>query len=449
MSFSKQTKDSIAHLARLLIENKGKVEQLNWPAPTRWGDIPDDIEYDKSEGESLRISGEEYIRYQKCLQSLESERSLEYMSRREIDRELWHLVCEIFIESDQIKDSKAIERKIVSFQKRLDRPTEKYEVLIPIENLEMGLHIHEIAGVKLFKMEPEYALSWGIKKGRPLHDILYDAVINRTVAVLTEEGNDPWKAVSRARDKLGTALNALRVSLVIDHKPRIVGWKIHDIEMLFKQSEHVGIRKQGDPSSVLSGWSRSFRKLELSVNDTLSKQLEESEKLISYLFNGQIKGRICGTLIRALEWIGDSITREEIDGKIVDLCTALESLLATKQDKRKGELIALRMTLLYTLLGKPFFDPVQLLEMYNKRSDIVHGSQRNICTDSDYTVGRWIATDVFQKVLVYIQKKNIAQHAAFIRSLQSDKILVQKAVDFWKPYPEYYKDIVEACDSML
>ena len=294
------------------------------------------------------------------------------------------------------------------------------------------------------------ALAWGVNKSKPLYSRLYDAVVkNKTVALLCEKGCDPWKAVDRARERLAIALNTLRVALLIDHEPRIVGWKIHDEQMLFAQEEDIGVKKQGSQNLILPSWERGFRSIEFMVNDIISKQIVKSAELIDCLFKETgIHGRIRDRLVRAMEWIGDSVTRESLDIKVVDICTALETLLATKQDKRKGEAITLRMMLLYSLLNKPFFNPVQVLELYNKRSDIVHGSDKDACSDSEYSTGRWIAVDVLQTALIYIKKKNITQHADFIRCLQTDGALVQKAVDFWKPYPKYQKDIAEAAKQM-
>lgn len=451
MSFSAQTQRDLVELVRLVVENKGRAEHEAWLRSSRWGSIPDDIEYDKSEGATLTIAGQEYIQYDKCLESLQAETALEYMSRREIDRELWHFVCEVFLQSHLLKDGGSVKRKVDLLQKRLVKPIEQYEVLIPIENgLNLGEHCFEIAGVKILEMSANDALNWGIKKDKPLHSRLHEAVVNnRAVALIDERGCDPWKAADRARQRLSTALNTLRVSLLVDHDPRIIGWKIHDEQMLFRQGQDIGVKKHGSSDLVLPGWRRGFQSIELRIDDTLSKQIALSTGLVDSLFekNG-VRGRIRDRLVRAMEWIGDSVTREALDIKVVDICTALETLLATKEDKRKGEAIALRMMLLYSLLDRPFFNPVQVLELYNKRSEIVHGSDKDICSDSEYSTSRWITIDIFKHTLIYIERNNITKHADFIRSLQTDKALVEKAVDFWKPYPKYQKDITEAAKQM-
>jgi len=448
---SSQTQQNLVELVRLLTENKGRSEREAWQLPFKWGVIPEDIEYDKPEGESLIISGQEYIQYDKCVKSLGAESSLEYLSKREIDKELWHFVCEAFFESYLLKDKASIKRKVNLFQERLSKPIEQYEVLIPIENgLRLGGHNFEIAGIKLFEMSENDALNWSITKDKPLYSNFYDAVVNKAVALLYEKGCDPWKAADRARERLTTALNILRVALLIDHESRVIGWKIHDEQMLFKQGEHIGVKKLGGTDLLLPGWRLGFRSIEFMVNDIISKQIVESTGLIDCLFkeNG-VHGRIRDRLVRAMEWIGDSVTREALDIKVVDICTALETLLTTKDDKRKAEAIALRMMLLYALSNKPFFNPVQVLELYKKRSDIVHGSDKEICTDTEYSTGRRIAVDVFQTTLIYIEKNCITQYVDFIRSLQADEALVWKAVDFWKPYPKYKKDIEEAAKQLI
>jgi hypothetical protein len=242
----------------------------------------------------------------------------------------------------------------------------------------------------------------------------------------------------------------LRVSLLMNHDPRIVSWRIHDEQLLFRAGEEIAIREKGGSSVASLNFHSGFRSWEFPIDDVYLNQITESNKVIDFLFiPANAQSHIYGRIRRALEWIGGSVTRERLDDKIIDICTALETLLATKQDGRKGEAIALRMMLLYSHLKKPFFDPVKLLDIYEKRSDIVHGSERDICLDSDYKLGQWIAVDVLKNVLAYINQHTITQHADFFKDLESDFTLIEKSVDFWKPYPKYHKDIAEAASEML
>lgn len=448
MSFKKEARDCVSQLARLVIDNKDKRQDLQFGFKS--GPIPDDIEVDRSEGDSLFIYGEEYAYYRKCLGYLREEIGLEYMADREIDRELWHLVCEILIESDNFKKPATLKQKLTSFEQLILKPLEKYEVLVPIHNLKLGENAIKIAGVKMFEMNEETAIQWGIVRGKPLEDALYEEIADHAVAILPEIGNDLRKVVKRAKENLRTVLNLLRVALT-DHTTQLIMWKIWDEHMLFRQGEHYAIRKEGNPDSVSVGWERSFRSLELVVDSKIQKQIDEIDNFTQDLFYPRgIEGRIRDQLIRAIEWTGNSITREDEDDKVVDLCTALETLLTTEQDKKKGECIALRMVLLRVLLDKPFFLPAQLLYIYEKRSEIIHGSKRRICTTSDYNTARMITIEVFRDVLAYIRENKITKHSAFLSGLQRDKKILEKAIDWLRQFnDEHYNDIRKVAEELF
>jgi hypothetical protein len=294
-------------------------------------------------------------------------------------------------------------------------------------------------------------VNWGIDKSlSPAHQHFHDSIIGNAVASIYEQCYDPDKAIENASIKLNTALNVLRSALLMDHDPRIVGWRIHDVQMLFHAGEQYAVREKDSLKPVYLSFRLGFRNVQFIIDDVYLSQIAASKQIIDSLFiptNDQSK--IYRRMRRALDWIGGSIIRERLDDKIVDICTALETLLATKQDHRKGEAIALRMMLLYAHLKKPFFDPVKVLDLYEKRSDIVHGSERDICLDSDYNLGQWIALDVLKNILTYINDRKITQHSDFFTDLESDFTLIDKSVDFWKPYPKYHKGIVEAASEML
>ena len=327
--------------------------------------------------------------------------------------------------------------------KRLGKPLIEYEVLISLErHLDLSGHTIDLAGVKFFQMSQKDILDWGIDRSMSaFHKQFYDAVVSKPVALMYEKCHSSDEAMENARIKLNTALNMLRIALLIDHDPRIISWRIWDEQLLFHADEESALREKGKPSTAHLGFESGFRSWQLLIDDTYAKQIVDSKRLLDGLFLGhKAQSKIYGRLRRALEWIGGSVTREHLDDKIVDICTALETLLTTRQDGRKGEAISLRMMLLYSHLKVPFFDPVKLFEIYKKRSDIVHGSNRGICSDSEYKSAQWIAGDVFKKVLTYIQTHNITQHSDFIEKLESDRTTIEKSVDFWKSTP-YYKDI--------
>lgn len=444
---SKTTSDSLIKLSQLIRANIGE-GGIGTEFSFKWGKIPDDIEFDRTNGDSISIGGDEYRQYIQCLELLANEKEIEHSSKREIEKELWHLVCEIFANADKLKDPKALRKVINSFQDQLRKPLEEYEIIIPIENLQLGKYVHEINGVKLFQILPEFAEKWGIIKENKTHELFYKDAIDKVVALLSEYAADPTKAIARARNRVNTVLDVLRVALLVDHEPRIVGWRIHDEEMLFKQSEQAAAKKVG-LKNILFDWQRGFRPIQFKVDEVIARQMEASRQMIKDLLGSSgKKGHLENRLLRTLEWISNSVTRDELDDKVVDICTALETLLTTQDDLRKGECIALRTMLLCSKLGKSFFEPESVMNIYLKRSEIVHGSSRRVCTESDYRIGRTIALDTFCKSLSYIESRRIKKHKAFIDSLQDDKDLFKKTVGFWKP-SEYYPDILKAAERIL
>ena len=451
MKISINTRQCLFDLAKSILDNKNR-SRGEWGWPFRLGKIPEDVRCTELEGGSLITSGEEYAHYRKCLTLLGTEALLKDISVQELDKELWHFFCEVFCDPNAFRNNSGIQNAVNGLLKRLNKPVIQYEVLIPLEkHLQLNGHIIELAGVKFIRMTEADVVGWGIDKDKsPVHERFCDAAIGNTVALMCEQCHGSDKAIENAREKLTAALNALRVALLIDHDPHLVGWRILDEQMLFNAGEELAIREKGGSTPVSIGFYAGFRSFQFIIDDVFSNQIAQSKQVIDCLFMpGVAQSRIQRRIFRALQWIGGSITRERLDDKIIDICTALETLLATKNDKKKGEAIVLRMMLLYSLLNKPFFDPVKLLEIYEKRSDIVHGSDRDICLDSDYKLGQWIAVDVLNNVLTYIRKHKITQHADFFKELETDPVLIEKMVDFWKRYPTHYKKIIKAAEEII
>lgn len=451
MKIDRKITQSLFDLAKSILKNRNNTEiEPIWPP--RYGKIPDDVKCSEVEhGFILIKSKEDYSHYRNCLGLLRGEDSLNYISSSELDKELWHFYCEIYCDPPAFVKDSDIKVAVNLLLDRLNKPLIEYEVLISLEkHLRLNGRSIELAGVKFVEMNDADLLAWGIPKDISLfHQKFYEIVAGHAVALMLEQCHGSDKAVENAKIKLNTALNVLRVTLLMDHNPRIVDWRIHDNQMLFGADEQYAVRIKGAVSSASISFQSGFRSWEFIVDDVYTRQIKESKQIIDSLFLSiNANNKIYERMRRALDWIGGSVIRERLDDKIVDICTALETLLATKQDRRKGEAIALRMMLLYSRLNKSFFDPMKLLEIYEKRSDIVHGSERDICLDSDYRVSQWIALDVLMNVFSYINKYEITRHSDFFQDLESDFVLIEKSVDLWKSHPNY-KGIVETASDMV
>ena len=120
-------------------------------------------------------------------------------------------------------------------------------------------------------------------------------------------------------------------------------------------------------------------------------------------------------------WIGRSIEEEDLDIKIINLSTALETILTDKSDKKKGETLAYRMLLLNAHVKRPFIHPAKVLGIYELRSDIIHGSQIGIASDHDYCTMRYAAIETLRHSLEVIHKFSLNDHENFIKTIKSYK----------------------------
>ena len=153
------------------------------------------------------------------------------------------------------------------------------------------------------------------------------------------------------------------------------------------------------------------------------------------LYDGTIQGRFRDALLRSIEWIGVSITRQYRDHQVVDLCTALEAVLTTIDDGRKGEAIALRSMLLSVALDRPFTDPQEVYILYELRSRIVHGADLGVCGENDYIKLRSLAERVLMGVLeLYEVSGPFRRPIELIRCLEDRERLEQALawLDNWQ-----------------
>ncbi len=151
---------------------------------------------------------------------------------------------------------------------------------------------------------------------------------------------------------------------------------------------------------------------------------------VTPLYDGTVPPKVASALLRALEWIGSSITRESYDDKVVDLCTALECMLGLKSDGRKGEAIALRYILLSGLRGGLYIMPHMILPAYQTRSQVIHGSHRRVATPIQYTALREIAMETVTMVLDVVQRDNsIRTVKHLVDLLESDHEAIRRSLE--------------------
>ena len=377
------------------------------------GHVPDDISIDRTNGNDFILYDEYYWLYYKVLSELSGELILEYLNDRELKEAFWHFTCEIIADYQIYKNTNKLNQKIDAFLLILSKPEEDYEVLIPILYLDVKDSVFKFGDIIIKKMTALFLEEYGIKKENEFQEKYFDNIVNKTAAIVQEKGNNPEFVCKRARRKADFVIRILQVSLSTNRS-------IRNENMLFEQGEFIFFKKKGIPSSVNGRFERSYepsltvidKNYDTSINKFLSNipELLEEENL-------PLKFR--ELFVRALIWIGRGIEEEDPDIKIINLSTALETILTTLKDGMKGETLASRMLLLNTIVDKGFIHPANVLRIYELRSKIVHGSELGIASNGEYLTMLHVAIETLINSIEVIRSKGLKSHNKFIATLES------------------------------
>jgi hypothetical protein len=131
-------------------------------------------------------------------------------------------------------------------------------------------------------------------------------------------------------------------------------------------------------------------------------------------------------LERTLYWIGQSISEIEIDIKIAFLCTSLETLLTTQDDKRKGERLAYRGYLLAMEVGSDdhYIQPLKILRIYDLRSKIVHGSTFGEANNNDFNYLLQFTKRTFKNFIIFASNNNLNRPSKIYKKLLDSKHII-------------------------
>ena len=243
------------------------------------------------------------------------------------------------------------------------------------------------------------------------------------------EAGSAGKAVEHARKYCERALNTLRFCIGASHWY----WPVPDIELLQRLGEHYLIRLINPETSPLArGWQMGFRQIERDISERSAGEIRLFLERLTPLYDGSIKGKFRDRLLRSIDWISTSIIRENHDHKIIDLCTAMESVLTTKDEKKKGEAIAVRSLLLSMTLTKkreaiPDI-PETIYKLYGKRSEIVHGSSLGICVNSDYTTLRLQAANIVLSIIELVRSETRITRLKHLFEFLESRERLEKAI---------------------
>lgn len=254
--------------------------------------------------------------------------------------------------------------------------------MFKLERITFSCEPLAIGNVTFQNLTSEIVEAWTIDNENVLLSLFDDAGNQPIGIVKVDDISDVNKAAEYALDEFDRALNILRVCV-----GSFRSTTIYDEQLLQRRNGLAAIR-QVKPQPKLLGISigRNFGPVDLGLSGTLADSTNGFIGKLTPLYDGTIQGRLHAALIRSLEWIGMSITREDYDDKVVTLLTSLEVALTDKNDRRKGETIAFRVMLLSLTSNNCYFVPSSdaVYRLYRLRNDILHDADRGKCGEEDY-----------------------------------------------------------------
>ena len=257
-----------------------------------------------------------------------------------------------------------------------------YEVMFKIERITFGCEPLAIGNVTFQNLTSEIVETWKADSENALLSPRENAVRHPVGIVEVDGISDVDKSIEYARDEFDHTLNILRVCIGSFGSSRI-----HDEQLLQRRNGLIAIRPIGIQAGPIKvALDRKFAPIDLDLSGDLANSTNEFIGNLTPLYDGTIQDSLRDALLRSMEWIGMSITREDYDDKVVTLLTALEVALTDKNDRRKGETIAFRVMLLSLTSNNGYFVPSSdaVYRLYRLRNDILHDADRGKCGEEDY-----------------------------------------------------------------
>lgn len=383
----------------------------------RHGKIPRDLKADQRENEGISLRGEALYLYGQIFQTIRDDMRSEHRTDKEIDDTLWWYTCDAFLNSSKYKRGNQQKQMTQQLMDDVFSPLYQYEILFSLENVKSFRGEIQFGGARIFQIDDNWLDQWlnldKVKyKDKELHEFCQNFA-DKTGFLLTEKGAAPGPAANRARNKATTLLEALRSSLSFHRH-----W--HDEQLMFHLSDSY-ISRQLEDGTTSGAWSRQWE----PIATDFASEMEGLDFLNEYriiLEDTSIKKKIKDAFERAVSWISDAVATENFDHKVIFLCSALESVLCTEDDRWKGESLAYRMMTLAVETGNGFIDPGLALRIYNVRSSITHGSKVDVAVKSDYFTLRHIAHDVLRESINLVAKRgfrSIAELTCYLDGSES------------------------------
>lgn len=314
--------------------------------------------------------------YFRALGEISRELVPQHVGHSEANDALWALFREVAANSARYCHTGALKRRLDKFTEEVKSPLYPFEVAYSIGNLDLGGQVFSIGPVRFFTMDDSEATLWGLTEDNPVASHMRADIMHHPVAAVEVQATDDRRALETGLARVISSMDLLRFAGVIGvisaFDDRLFLWRLNG----------RSITRQIRPNqpSITYHWEHRFRPVIAEMGSHIKKGLDPELSSLQAIANGELPDGISRHLERAINWISSSITRERPDDKIVDLCTALETLLLPNyRGGQKGQMIALR----HRLIGGDW-NPIGVLTLYDLRSDIIHGSVLNVSQYLDY-----------------------------------------------------------------
>lgn len=316
-------------------------------------------------------------RYLRALGEMSRELVPRHVGQPELNEALWALFRDVAANSSSYRLSGRLRNRLKQFTQDVKRPLYLFEVAYSISNLDLGGQVFYIGPVRFFTMDDNEATMWGLTEDIAGAKYRRAHWMHHAAASVEVQAADGSRAFETSLAKVTSSMDLLRLAGVRDvisaFDDRLFLWRLNK----------GSITRQIEPNqqSIIYHWRTGFSSVITEMGSHIKKGLDPELSSLQAIANGELPDEISRHLERAINWISSSITRERLDDKIVDLCTALETLLLPDYRRRpqKGHMIALR----HRLIGGDW-SPIGILALYELRSEIVHGSVLNVSHYLDY-----------------------------------------------------------------
>lgn len=386
-------------------------KRLFWAYICGW--IPEQAASKVFEENGMTVSGNEKSFLHKSYWELRKDKQTEHLEDRKLNEKFSGLVQEVIEDKEKFKNQFNLNNRIKEFLEEIIKPEENYQILFKVHNLNAKIDETKFWDCIIANYDREQLITWGFNHEKN-HLIGSEVFENQNIIIVNEKGNNVAEIVKRARVKATRRLRVLQNYLKVEF--------IYDEQLFFELSKEYAVKRETDSAMVRTGWDAEHSAIKYDYAEFLVEHIGEANK--DFLLIQKFPPNLKDLIERTLHWIGLSISEVDPDIKISFLCTALETLLTTKDDKRKGQKIAYRGYLLGMEVNPDNCStPQQVLRVYDLRSTVVHGSDIGIASRNDYWLLLEHAQATLKHFIEFVSKNKLTRQTRVYRKLlQSEHV---------------------------